>query len=64
MDFVHTKNINTYKQIKLKLTNLDKSYNYFKIYYVRYFADYGQNKVVEGKKIYKKIPINSNILYL
>jgi hypothetical protein len=28
------------KGIKFKLTNIDKSYNYFKVYYVRYFADY------------------------
>jgi hypothetical protein len=28
------------KGIKLELTNLDKSYNYLKVYYVRYFADY------------------------
>jgi hypothetical protein len=28
------------KGIKLQLKNLDSSYNYLKIYYVRYFADY------------------------
>ena len=28
------------KGIRLKVSNLDKSYNYLKIYYVRYFADY------------------------
>ena len=28
------------KGIKLKLTNVDKSYNYLKIYCLRYFADY------------------------
>jgi len=28
------------KGIRFKLTNIDKSYNYFKVYYVRYFADY------------------------
>ena len=52
------------KGIKLKLSNLDKSYNYLKIYYVRYFADYQQNRVYECKKIYQRYPINSNILYL
>ena len=52
------------KGIKLKLTNLDKSYNYLKVYYVRYFADYQQNKVYECKKIYKKYAINSNTLVL
>lgn len=58
------KNQVTTKGIKLKLTNVDKSYNYLKIYYVRYFADYQQNRVYECKKIYRKYPINSNILYL
>lgn len=58
------KNINTYKQIGLKLTNMDKSYNYFKVYYVRYFADYQQNKVYECKKIFQKYPIKSSVMYL
>ena len=52
------------KGISLKLTNIDKSYNYLKVYYVRYFADYNQNRVYECKKIYKKYSINSNVLYL
>jgi hypothetical protein len=34
------KNQNSFKGIRLRLSNLDKSYNYLKIYYVRYFADY------------------------
>jgi len=34
------KNQNSTKGVKLKLKNLDKSYNYLKVYYVRYFADY------------------------
>ena len=50
------------KGIKLKLTNLDSSYNYIKVYYVRYFADYQQNRVYEAKKIYHKYFINSNQL--
>ena len=58
------KNQITDKGIKLKINNLDKSYNYLKVYYVRYFADYQQNRVYEAKKIYKKYPINSDILYL
>lgn len=52
------------KGVQLKLSNLDKSYNYLKVYYVRYFADYQQNRVYECKKISKKVPINSSILYL
>ena len=52
------------KGIRLRIDNLDKSYNYLKVYYVRYFADYQQNRVYEAKKIYKKYPINSNQLYL
>lgn len=58
------KNQSSNKGIKLKLTNIDKSYNYLKVYYVRYFADYNQNRVYECKKIYRRYPINSNILYL
>lgn len=58
------KNQLSYKGIKLKLTNLDKSYNYLKIYYVRYFADYQQNRVYEAKEIIKKYPINSSTLFI
>ena len=56
------KNQPTNKGIQLRLNNIDKSYNYLKVYYVRYFADYNQNRVYECKKIYKRIPINSNTL--
>ena len=58
------KNQDSFKGIQLRLSNLDKSYNYFKVYYVRYFADYQQNRVYECKKILQKYPINSNIIYL
>lgn len=58
------KNQSSDKGIKLKLENLDKSYNYLKVYYVRYFADYQQNRVYECKKIYNKYPINSSTIYL
>ena len=58
------KNENSNKGIKLKLTNIDSSYNYLKIYYVRNFADYQQNKVIECKKIYRKYPINSGTINL
>ena len=54
------KDMNTHKQIILQLSNLDKSYNYLKIYQVRYFADYGQNKVSECKKFTQKYPIKSS----
>lgn len=52
------------KGIKLKLSNMDKSYNYLKVYYVRYFADYQQNRVSECKKLYKRFPINSDTVYI
>ena len=52
------------KGIKLELTNLDKSYNYLKVYYVRYFADYNQNRVYECKKIYQKFPVNSSDIFI
>ena len=58
------KNQTANKGIKLKLDNIDKSYNYLKVYYVRYFADYQQNRVSECKKIVNKFPINSSTLYL
>lgn len=58
------KNQLTNKGIKLKLSNMDKSYNYLKVYYVRYFADYQQNRVYECKKLYKRFPINSDTIYL
>jgi len=58
------KNQSANKGIQLKLTNLDKSYNYLKVYYVRYFADYQQNRVYECKKILKKFPVNSSTIYL
>ena len=58
------KNQQTNKGIRLKLTNTDKSYNYLKVYYVRYFADYQQNRVAECKKIIQKYPVNSSTLYL
>ena len=58
------KNQSSNKGVRLKLSNLDKSYNYLKVYYVRYFADYQQNRVYECKKIYQKYPINSGYMYL
>ena len=54
------KNQQTNKGIKLKLTNLDNSFNYIKVYYVRYFADYQQNRVYECKKINRKYLIGGN----
>lgn len=54
------KNMNTHKQIVLQLSNLDKSYNYFKVYQVRYLADYGQNRVSECKKIIQRYLIKSS----
>ena len=47
------------KGVLLKLSNLDTSYNYIKIRYVRYFADYQQNRVYEGKEIIKKFEISN-----
>ena len=58
------KNQLTDKGIRLQLDNIDKSYNYIKVYYVRYFADYQQNRVYECKKLYKRYPVNSGTLYL
>ena len=58
------KNQSANKGIQLKLTNLDKSYNYLKVYYVRYFADYQQNRVYECKKVLQRYPVNSSTIYI
>lgn len=58
------KNQNSNKGLNLKISNLDKSYNYLRVYYVRYFADYQQNRVYECKKLYQRYPIKSNFTYL
>ena len=58
------KNQDSHKGIALEISNLDKSYNYLRIYYVRYFADYQQNRVYECKRFLRRTAINSNILYL
>ena len=58
------KNQNSYKGVYLKLTNIDKSYNYLRVYYLRYFADYQQNRVCECYKVLEKYPVNSNIFFL
>jgi len=34
------KNQTSNKGIRLRVYNLNKSYDYIKVYYVRYFADY------------------------
>ena len=54
------KNQESNKGIKLKLTNLDGVYNYLKVSYVRYFADYQQNRVTEAFKVINKYPVNGN----
>ena len=58
------KNQNSNKGIELELNNLDKSYNYIKVYQFRYFADYQQNRVYECKKLYHKYPLESTMLFL
>lgn len=59
------KNERSNKGVLLKISNLDASYNYIKIRYVRYFADYQQNKVYEGKEIIQKYEIsNQDYIYV
>ena len=58
------KNQSSNKGIQLKITDIKGKFNYFKLYYVRYFADYQQNRVSECKKIYQKYPITNNIMYI
>jgi len=58
------KNQATDKGIKLRLNNLDKGYAYLKVYYIRIFADYGQNRVYSLRKLYKRFPVNSDRLVI
>lgn len=58
------KNQNSNKGISIRLSGLDKSYNYIKVYQFRYFADYQQNRVYECKKLYHKYPVNSSMFIL
>ena len=52
------KNQNSNKGILLQISNLDVAYKYIKVRYVRFFADYQQNRVYEGKEIIKKYEIS------
>lgn len=52
------KNQNSNKGILLQISNLDVAYKYVKVRYVRFFADYKQNRVYEGKEIIKKYEIS------
>lgn len=52
------KNQNSNKGILLQISNLDVAYKYVKVKYVRFFADYQQNRVYEGKEIIKKYEIS------
>ena len=52
------KNQNSNKGILLQISNLDVAYKYVKVRYVRFFADYRQNRVYEGKEIIKKYEIS------
>ena len=53
------KNERSNKGVLLKVSNLDTSYSFIKIKYIRYFADYQQNRVFEGKEIIKKYEISN-----
>ncbi len=59
---------NSIKGISFKLSNIDISYSYVKIYYTRYSADIDANLVVSAKQIDKNFIINNsgicNILIL
>ena len=59
------KNQNSNKGILLQISNLDVAYKYIKVRYVRFFADYQQNRVYEGKEIIKKYEISDlNTLFI
>ena len=52
-------NENSYKQVEFKLTNLDPSYNYVSIYYVRTTSSQDQAPQTEVKKINKLFNITN-----
>ena len=58
------KNQNSNKGVSLLISDLDYIYNYIKIYYIRYFADYEQNRVVEFKGILNKYAIKSSSFFV
>lgn len=58
------KNENSTKGVILNIHNIDPSYNYLKVYYIRYFADYQQNRVVECKKISRRYNIQQNYIII
>jgi len=59
---VHTgqANENSYKAIKMLMSNIDSSYNYVTVYYSRYTADAGENFNIEYVKIDKKFVVNNS----
>ena len=49
-----TKNENSTKQVEFSLSNIDSAYDYIVVYYSRSAAEFGDNEVIEYKKISKK----------
>lgn len=49
-----TKNENSTKQVEFSLRNIDSAYDYIVVYYSRSAAEFGDNEVIEYKKISKK----------
>ena len=49
-----TKNENSTKQVEFSISNMDTAYDYIIVYYSRSSAEYGDNEIIEYKKITRK----------
>ena len=49
-----TKNENSTKQVEFSISNIDTAYDYIIVYYSRSTAEYGDNEIIEYKKITRK----------
>lgn len=57
-------NQNSLKMVQLKVTNIDDSYDYLKVYYTRAFSDIDENTFKNCFKIVQKYPISGNTTYI
>lgn len=55
---------NSNKMVQLKINNVDKAYDYIKVYYVRSTSDIDENIYKTAYKICQKYPINSSSTYI
>lgn len=58
------KDQNSHKAVILKISNLDRQYDYIRIYYSRSSSDVDQNVYSGGVRILQKFPITTSISYI